>query len=291
MLYRAIKLKPPFWSVTRRFLLLAKARWFFLGFVAIYGAGAGIGYLFSDYGWFLTTSQMVGLLVGLLIILTYNAVYYFNHKRLAQMPWGDHLQVLLDYLCVTLLIHLSGGAASWFWPVYLLVTFEAAILIESRAQVFVLGLFAGSCYGLVLAGEYFNILPYVDMPFIDPQLHHHGFFLVLMWLWVSLLNSISAVVSSYLMNVLRRGHAQVQATEARLKEFLEGANDLIFSVKPDGQFLYANRAWERVLGYDRSNLSGLVTRRCHRRRYADQVHGGNRQGDSRENSLIPWRAV
>ena len=251
------KLKTPLLERHERFLLIAKARWFFLGLVALYGVGAGVGYTFSAYGWFLTTSQIVGLLVGLLVILAYNTLYYFKAERMAQMAWGDHLQVLLDYLCVTLLIYLSGGAVSWFWPVYILVTFEAAILIESRAQVLALGVFAGSCYGLVLGGEYFNILPYVKMPFIDSGMHEHGFFLLLMWFWVSLLNSISAVVSSYLMNVLRRGHAQVQATEARLKEFLEGANDLIFSVKPDGQFLYANRAWERVLGYDRHDLAGL----------------------------------
>jgi len=240
-----------------RFLLLAKARWFFLALLTIYGAGAGLGYLYSDYGWFLTTSQLVGMLVGLLTLLTYNTVYFFKHKRLANYAWASHLQVVLDYMCVTLLIHLSGGAASWFWPVYILVTFEAAILIESRLQVYLLGMFAGSCYGFVLFGEYLNILPYVSMPFINPGLHSHGFFLVLMWFWVSLLNTLSAVVSNYLMTVLRRVYSQVHATEARLEEFLEGANDLIFSVKPDGQFLYANRAWERVLGYDRHDLSGL----------------------------------
>ena len=241
-----------------RFLLLAKARWFFLSFVAIYGAVAGIGYIFSDYGWFLTTAQLVGLLIGLLVILAYNSVYYFNTQRMVERPWADHLQVLLDYLCVTLLIYLSGGAASWFWPVYILVTFEAAILIEKRRQVFLLGLVGGAFYGLILAGEYFSVLPYVSMPFIDPELHHHGFFLVLLWLWVSVLNAVSAVVSSYLMRVLRLGHAKAQETEARLKEFLEGANDLIFSIRPDGSFLYANQAWERVLGYDRNKLEDLT---------------------------------
>jgi len=240
-----------------RYLLMAKARWFFLGFVAIYGAGAGIGYLFSDYGWFLTTPQLLGLLAGLLVILAYNTLFYCNYASLAKRPYADHLQVLLDYLCVTLLIYLSGGAASWFWPVYILVTFEAAILIESRAQVFALGVFAGACYGLILVGEYADVLPYVAMPFSDPQLHHHGFFLVLMWLWVSVLNAIAAVVCSYMMHVLRQGHEKARATEARLKEFLEEANDLIFSVRPDGQFLYANRAWERVLGYDRQHLHEL----------------------------------
>lgn len=240
-----------------RYLLLAKARWFFLALVALYGAGAALGYLSSDYGWFLTTAQLIGISVGLCLILTYNSFYFFRPAQMARFPWGDHLQVLLDYLCVTLLIHLSGGAGSWFWPVYILVTFEAAILLESRLQVFSLGLFAGSCYGLLLAAEYFSVISYSNMPFIDVNLHHHGFYLVLMWLWVSLLNSISAVVSSYLMNVLRRGYEQVQTTEARLKEFLDGANDLIFSVRPDGQFLYANQAWERALGYDRNQLSGL----------------------------------
>jgi diguanylate cyclase (GGDEF)-like protein/PAS domain S-box-containing protein len=249
--------RSPLFDRKERYLLLAKARWFFLGFVALYGVGAGIGYTFSDYGWFLTNAQLLGITVGLLLIFAYNSLYYFRPGQMAELSFGDNLQILLDYLCVTLLIHLSGGAASWFWPVYLLVTFEAAIVIESRIRVFALGLFAGCCYGLLLAGEYFNVLPYVKMPFIDSGLHHHGFFLVLMWLWVSLLNAISAFVSSYLMNVLRKSYHQVQATEARLSEFLEEANDLIFSVRPDGQFLYANRAWERVLGYGRDELQNL----------------------------------
>ena len=59
-----------------RFLLVAKARWLFLGFVAVYGACAGVGYLFSDFGWFLTTPQLVGLMIGVLLILTYNAIVF-----------------------------------------------------------------------------------------------------------------------------------------------------------------------------------------------------------------------
>jgi diguanylate cyclase (GGDEF)-like protein/PAS domain S-box-containing protein len=249
--------KTPLLERQERFLLLAKARWFFVAFVSLYGCFAGIGYFFSSYGWFLSNAQLVGMTLGLLFLLTYNSLYYFNYKRLAQMAWSDHLQVLLDYLCVTLLIHLSGGVASWFWPVYILVTFEAAILIESRLHVYLLGMFAGGCYAFVLAGEYFSLLDNASMPFIDQGLHHHGFFLVLMWFWVSLLNTISAVVGNYLMNALRKGNARIRSTKTRLREFLENANDLIFSIRPDGSFLYANKAWERVLGYDRKNLSSF----------------------------------
>jgi diguanylate cyclase (GGDEF)-like protein/PAS domain S-box-containing protein len=241
-----------------RFLLLARARWFFLAFVALYGAGAGVGYLYSDFGWFLTTSQAVGMLAVLLLLLSYNALYSFRSELMARWRYADQLQVLLDYLCVTLLIHFSGGAASWFWPVYILVTFEAAILIESHVQVFALGLVAGFGYGFVLVGEALGLFAYVQMPFIDPSLHQYGLFLALMWLWVSLLNAITAVVSGYLMNVLRRSHQKVKVTEARLQDFLESANDLIFSIDADGRFLYANRALESVLGYDRAGLPDLT---------------------------------
>lgn len=52
------------------FLLVSKARWLFLGFVAAYGVCAGIGYIFSDFGWFLSPSQLVGLILVVLFILT-----------------------------------------------------------------------------------------------------------------------------------------------------------------------------------------------------------------------------
>ncbi|MDH3998864.1 MAG: hypothetical protein OET90_08490, partial [Desulfuromonadales bacterium] len=45
----------------KRYLLIAKARWFFLAIVALYGGGAAIGYAYSDYGWFLTSSQAIGM--------------------------------------------------------------------------------------------------------------------------------------------------------------------------------------------------------------------------------------
>ncbi len=240
-----------------RYLLIAKARWLFLGFVTIYGAVAGLGYTFSNFGWFLTPTQVSGVLVGVLTIFAYNSLYFFKAERMSRFSWGDHLQVLLDYLCVTLLVHLSGGVVSWFWPVYLLVTFEAAILIESRRQVFILGLVAGVFYGFVLAGEHFGFLRNLNMPFIDPELHHQGLFLALMWIWVSLLNATTAIVSGYLMNVLRLGHRRVKKTEEQLKGFLETANDLIFSIRPDGRFLYANTAWTRALGYNREQLGEL----------------------------------
>jgi PAS domain S-box-containing protein len=46
-------------------------------------------------------------------------------------------------------------------------------------------------------------------------------------------------------------------TEARYHDLIESASDLIQSVRPDGQFLFANRAWRETLGFSESDLSGL----------------------------------
>jgi len=203
-------------SRIQRYLLVAKARWLFLGLVACYGAVAGLVYAFSSFGWFLSPLQFYGLLLVLVIILSYNALYEFVPERMAELPQGDHLQVLLDFVAVSLLIYFSGGAASWFWPVYLLVTLEAAILLGSRLQVLLFGLFGGACYGIILGGQFVDILPFVNMPFVDPELHHHPLYLLLLWLWVSLLNSILALAGAYLMAVIRREHDRVQDAESRL---------------------------------------------------------------------------
>ncbi len=248
-LYGAEASHDPLLSRAQRYLLVAKARWLFLGLAACYGVAAGLFYSFSSIGWFLTPAQFYGMLLVLGVILGYNACYEFAPERMAAKPWGDHLQVQLDFLCVTLLVYFSGGAASWFWPVYLLVTFEAAILLGNRLQVFLFGLFGAACYGIVLAGHYLDVLPYGNMPFIDPELHHHLMYLVLLWCWVCLLNCIMALAGAYLMAVIRREHDRVQEAEGRLRTFLDQANDLIFSLTPDGTFLYTNQAWQKTLGY------------------------------------------
>ena len=165
--------------------------------------------------------QFYGVLLIFAGILVYNAVYEFAPERMAAHPAGDTLQLLLDFLAVSLLVYFSGGAASWFWPVYLLVTLEAAILLDHRLKVVGFGLFGSACYGVILTGQCLDILPFLNMPFIDPELHHHGLYLVLLWCWVSLLNAILAVTGSYLMTVIRREHDRVQEAEGRLRTFLD----------------------------------------------------------------------
>lgn len=242
---------------SERYRLVAKARCFFAGLILLYGMGAGFGYLLSDYGLFMTVGQIAGAGVVLCVLTVYNALYFVRAESLASWEFADELQVLLDLAVLSLLVHYSGGAGSWLWPIYMVIALEAAILIENPRQVWGLGLFGGLFYGVVLGGEALDVFDNVEMPFVDASLHHEIFYLVLKWLWVSLLCAAAAVIGTYLMQAVRQAYLRLQSSESRLKGFLDAANDLIFSVDQDGRFLYANHIWSKTLGFSRTDLQSL----------------------------------
>jgi len=244
-------------SRIQRYRLLARARWLFLALASLYCVAAGLAYTFSFFGWFLAPTQLYGLLAVLFFVVAYNLLYTFATELMAWRQGGNYLQVGLDFLSVTALVYLTGGAASWFWPVFLLVTFEAAVLMTSRAKVFTAGMAGGLCFGGILAAQHNDLIPYFDMPFILPELHHHGLYLFLLWLLVCLLNGTLAVAGSYLMEVIRKVHGQVQAAEIRQRTFLDQANDLIFSVTSQGELLFTNQAFQHTLGYSAETARGL----------------------------------
>lgn len=51
-----------------------------------------------------------------------------------------------------------------------------------------------------------------------------------------------------------------RAAEHRLQDFLDNANDLIQVTDPQGNLVYANRAWQRTLGHGEDELAGLNIR-------------------------------
>jgi len=113
-------------SRAERIRLVAIVRWGLLAVLASYGALAGSSYLFSRYGFFITKEQITLLIITLAFVVLYNLASTFNSRVLAEYRFSRHLLILLDLLSVTVLIHCSGGATSWFWPVYMIVTLEAA---------------------------------------------------------------------------------------------------------------------------------------------------------------------
>ncbi|MEM1178160.1 MAG: PAS domain S-box protein [Acidobacteriota bacterium] len=55
----------------------------------------------------------------------------------------------------------------------------------------------------------------------------------------------------------RRDEEALAQSEAKYRDLLENAHDLIQSVSPDGRFQFVNRAWKQALGYSEDEISQL----------------------------------
>lgn len=56
----------------------------------------------------------------------------------------------------------------------------------------------------------------------------------------------------------RQDEEALAASEAKYRDLLEGANDLVQSVSPDGRFQFVNRAWKETLGYSDDEVRDLT---------------------------------
>lgn len=237
-------------SSAERIRLVAIVRWGLLAALASYGALAGSSYLFSRYGFFITREQILLLVITLVVVILYNLASTFNNRILAEYHTSRHLLILLDLLAITVLIHCSGGVTSWFWPVYLVVTLEAAYLLDRQRDVWVIGGVGGMFYCLLLMLESLDILNSVQMPFVDIALNHDSHYLFLMAIWVVIMNAVTAIIANSLMSVIRQETALAQEGEERFLNFIDNATDLIHCITPDGEFLFMNSAMRTALDYE-----------------------------------------
>jgi diguanylate cyclase (GGDEF)-like protein/PAS domain S-box-containing protein len=234
--------------------MVAKARWMLLGILGLYGLFAGGVFSVSAYGFFLTRSQISFIAGSVCAMVAYSLVLRMGWFRAREFRYMEHAQILLDLFVITVLIHFSGGAASWFWPAYLIATIEAAFLLPRQREVWIVGAAGGAMHGLMLAAHHFRILPPVAMPFSLAGIHDNHLHLALAWSWAAILNTAVAFITAHLMSAIRMEHRLVKAREAQLQQFVDGANDLIVCLTPEGRFLYVNPLWMKVMGYDLQSL-------------------------------------
>lgn len=239
-----------------RSLLVVKSRWLFLGILALYACAVAAGFSVSSHHVVFTYSQKVLLLISAVVAIISNSFFHIVSNRTRHNRYLSRSQLYVDLMLVTLIIHLTGGAGSWLWPIYVLVTIEAAFLFERTVMVWLYGALGSAAFGSLLAMEYFGLSEYVRMPFVDPTLNRDYFYLALLWGWVALLNTAVAVIATFLMSIIRQESEQVRKGEERLLNFIETAHDLIQSTNKNGEFIFVNRTWSRTLGYSLEELAG-----------------------------------
>ncbi len=187
-----------------RIAQVIRARFIILGILAAYGVVPYV--FFQQYDVDLssvTALQVVFPVLAWCSMATYNAFFLYSYQWFANIRPFNQIQLLLDLLFVTVVIHFSGGAVSWFWPMYLIVILESVLVMEKYSDTFAFALGASLAYGGLIQFEFYGILPPVSMPFENLSLQRLLPYGVTKWAWVTMINMCVASIGVYLMKSIR----------------------------------------------------------------------------------------
>lgn len=188
-----------------------RARWIILGILAMYGVVPyAIFHYYSIDISSLGTLQFVFPVLAWCAMAVYNAFFLYSYQWFANIRPLNQIQLLLDLLFVTVVIHYSGGAVSWFWPMYLVVTLESVLLMEKTSDTFAFALGASLAYGGLLQFEFYGILPPASMPFENLSLQQTLPYAITKWAWVTMTNMGMAAIGAYLMKSIRHREEELK---------------------------------------------------------------------------------
>jgi signal transduction histidine kinase len=157
------------------------------------------------------------------IVLAYNTLFFVRHRRLRghadpYLATSRHeaaLQIGLDLLALTVLVHLAGGAETPFIFFYLFHAIVGSMLLSNR-EAWLVGLAALVLFLAVVVLEYGGILPHHPTSIVGASLHRDFRFLtVTLVAFVATLCSTISITSS-IVKSLRLRERELVATQAAL---------------------------------------------------------------------------
>ncbi len=188
--------------------LVIRARWVLLLILSIYGV---IVHIFFQHESAdvesLTVVHLVAPFAAVLFAASYNACFQYTYRWFLRIRWLNQLQILFDLMVVTVMVHFSGGAISWFWTMYMVLTLEAALILDKMSDTYAIALGGAIAYGGLLTLEFHGIVPPVRMPFENNALPQTLAYVWIKWAWVSITNFCVAFVAAFMMDTVRRREA------------------------------------------------------------------------------------
>lgn len=194
---------------TERVGLVIRVRWALVATLAVFSAiGALVYGATVDIDTFRDNMIVPG--IALLFVLGYNSYYQLTYRRLGNLAFLNHAQLLFDIIVTSVLVYYSGGVYSWFSTMYLLFILEGAFILPRHRDVWILVATAAVTYGIVLFGEYAGWFAHVDMPFVNNQLHHNFTFVLVRYLWIITMYGGVAIVGMLMMKAIREREAELR---------------------------------------------------------------------------------
>ncbi len=193
----------------QRILLMIKARWLFL--ILLGGYEFSIILSLNNSLWNNITGQFFVPVSAFILMLTYNVWYQSKYKQFIHLRGINYIQIIFDILFAIIVIHYTGGVLSWAWLVFPMIVAEAAVLLEKKSDAWSIVVLCSVLYGLLLVAEaHMPSLP-VQVPFLELLLQGGFTHDMLFWVRFSLIILFFAIVTTYMMGIIRRNEAKLKA--------------------------------------------------------------------------------
>jgi diguanylate cyclase (GGDEF)-like protein len=196
--------------------MVIRARWVLLGILALYGIAAFIIFQHStsDVSQITPVSGIVAIL-AFSAVAAYNAWYQYSYEWLSKIRSLNAIQLLFDLFLVTVVVHFSGGVVSWFWTMYMVLTLEAALIMDKRSDTYAIAMAGSIAFGGLLTFEFHGLIPPVPMPFENNGLQQTFSYEMIKWAWVSITNFCIAFVGVFMMDSVRQREAEMRELAVR----------------------------------------------------------------------------
>ncbi len=179
------------------------------------------------------------ILTILVVVVVYNTALYLFHRFSGQRLVDDprrmrietNLQIGLDLLALTFLIHFSGGVENPFIFFYLFHAIMGSILL-SRTDVWVQGFAVSTLFIIFIALEYFEIIAHYHLEGFFPKDLHQDFLYVSVVCMVLLGTVFTTIyMSSTIVQGLRAREEELFLTRNILQKRSEDLEDANLQLK------------------------------------------------------------
>jgi len=176
-------------------------------------------------GSLIAVTAVIAFYNSLLIIFTRQLRIQQSAVRLRWSTILAQVQIALDLLALTALLHFAGGVENPFAIFFVFHTIIASILL-SRIASFIVALFASSLYAILVLVEYRGLLPHYHLTgLVEPTLCRQELYLTVNVLALSLTLLLAAWMASSTAARLRTRTEELvnisRAHEARERELAE----------------------------------------------------------------------
>jgi len=164
-------------------------------------------------------------LVGIIAFLgVCNVVFYvYSHvlhtmtdedKQLRCSVQFTYVQIAVDLICLTFLLHCAGGAENLFWMFYVLHCIVASFLL-SRTAAYVYAGAATILFGGLILLEYLGVIPHFNLVgVVGPDRYRRESYLIMTFVaFVTLLFFSAVMATSIVARLRQRGRELLEMTE------------------------------------------------------------------------------